>query len=1353
MINIEFVVFLESFRMPECAYCGNNKPEFVCSRCNVMHYCSPECQSGDWELHKNCCSTKPYMRVVSTATHSPRKRHKARHYHKLSRDQSKMLVESAFASQRKYMVNPDAELPADGIFSSVYECVVDNIKNLGQRLYAGIRYLVNIPFEAFKAIQSHVENGMKGFGRLLGLFNAGPFKRKSFSSGSTVLGIEDQQQIQDFWKESLSFTQFLGGLLKTGGNWAKDTVKDVVSNLSDHVLDAYKTFTTTMRLGADILDRTLQIMKMVGKKIIDLLKIVSLNLKEVASGIFSSLANMARKIVEIGEEWKIRICLCTLRVIAFLEKQTKRLLKAPVIETLKGTVGSLVRNIANGFAEIEGKIADYMSALLQNPIVKAIFGIVPEAIRIGSVIYSLYFAFFPTLIGILLQFLTSTIGNYVVKIAHDLAIKLRDFASRTVSAIVGKRSVEPKRILEIDEHAENLLSIPTLSKEQKVALTAARDRYRDEINLYYDGLSEAPGFYDMILDDAENVLRDKPLDTSSKFVQQVFSSQPGQKLYKVVEAQADLNWQCMDNYISAVGGQLKVNNGGGKTSDVLENVTEENVEERIKTLKETIKQMGTNVNYAAVGRQIVDVGQWAQAVEKLATLSRSISDQISAGKKSYTLMWDLGYLTRTAYAIANFWELCARLPLSQLEEGSELLKIVRSGAEFSYKILNDLFKIKDLDQQTARILQPEDISKYGQQFLLIREKITEHYAYQKAHRIIAYTIIGGVIFLVLFVLLKFVWPELLMPGPAASVQNDQKKSIERIFDKSDEQYFLPAENWDAKAAQTTMNAIIESSKPLNDKTIAIIKEISSMASKAKSSIDNLSLKDVISKISDLNSKDELIRLIPKELRAALTDGNNMKFLNLLADIEAGSPVDYQMKITLEKYVEKEVGELGLATRFAIPAVAGCATAIGCPLGVIGGGIWALLAWFTSGPDDKYSKYKIEVTENRWYGWAELFTTGNISSALLDYLNIFADNKPGSDPSRSYDSKLSMKSLTKLVRDQMRDLFKQFYTIRQTQVEAGFLVGITHPYQERRDKAVSAVAKARLDEQMGVTLSSLLTGLDSMKKFSKGIIQELMSTTDVDKMHAAFDSNQLDTVFKAFSPEPRQYLLPDVLGSWAGSTGVPILLLWLGLSLIIWGVTLRYEQNKPLESRTAEQLVSEVKNQAFGAPASSIFRYAFYGITLVLFGWAGFTMISKLLYVFLYYLEDSFESMMTSGLLCVMLYGIAIGIKKGVSAVLALSKKVVETGITIAAPPYALLAKAVGVPVEKLFTAVKGVKEESKQAAEVTEPPKQRQEEPGIKQRKAVQEVPPTVIPEELSQAEIDAKSFLEEMEKGKEKKT
>lgn len=39
----------------KCAKCGKNAC-FMCTNCKTVHYCSRECQKGNWKIHKgNCC--------------------------------------------------------------------------------------------------------------------------------------------------------------------------------------------------------------------------------------------------------------------------------------------------------------------------------------------------------------------------------------------------------------------------------------------------------------------------------------------------------------------------------------------------------------------------------------------------------------------------------------------------------------------------------------------------------------------------------------------------------------------------------------------------------------------------------------------------------------------------------------------------------------------------------------------------------------------------------------------------------------------------------------------------------------------------------------------------------------------------------------------------------------------------------------------------------------------------------------------------------------------------------------------------------------------------------------------------
>ncbi len=39
-----------------CAHCKEEKKKMKkCARCQVVYYCSRECQKKDWKNHKKCC--------------------------------------------------------------------------------------------------------------------------------------------------------------------------------------------------------------------------------------------------------------------------------------------------------------------------------------------------------------------------------------------------------------------------------------------------------------------------------------------------------------------------------------------------------------------------------------------------------------------------------------------------------------------------------------------------------------------------------------------------------------------------------------------------------------------------------------------------------------------------------------------------------------------------------------------------------------------------------------------------------------------------------------------------------------------------------------------------------------------------------------------------------------------------------------------------------------------------------------------------------------------------------------------------------------------------------------------------
>jgi len=42
--------------VPHCFHCGATEPAALCTRCNVVPYCSAECESGGWPTHRELCT-------------------------------------------------------------------------------------------------------------------------------------------------------------------------------------------------------------------------------------------------------------------------------------------------------------------------------------------------------------------------------------------------------------------------------------------------------------------------------------------------------------------------------------------------------------------------------------------------------------------------------------------------------------------------------------------------------------------------------------------------------------------------------------------------------------------------------------------------------------------------------------------------------------------------------------------------------------------------------------------------------------------------------------------------------------------------------------------------------------------------------------------------------------------------------------------------------------------------------------------------------------------------------------------------------------------------------------------------
>ena len=49
-----------SYSPDSCQRCLKPDPIYKCGRCNFVVYCSEQCQSTDWPVHRNCCNTPRY---------------------------------------------------------------------------------------------------------------------------------------------------------------------------------------------------------------------------------------------------------------------------------------------------------------------------------------------------------------------------------------------------------------------------------------------------------------------------------------------------------------------------------------------------------------------------------------------------------------------------------------------------------------------------------------------------------------------------------------------------------------------------------------------------------------------------------------------------------------------------------------------------------------------------------------------------------------------------------------------------------------------------------------------------------------------------------------------------------------------------------------------------------------------------------------------------------------------------------------------------------------------------------------------------------------------------------------------
>jgi len=56
MIQVKWTKTITTIR--RCQYCFKSDDKLSkCSSCNVVHYCSKECQKGDWKTHKEYCKS------------------------------------------------------------------------------------------------------------------------------------------------------------------------------------------------------------------------------------------------------------------------------------------------------------------------------------------------------------------------------------------------------------------------------------------------------------------------------------------------------------------------------------------------------------------------------------------------------------------------------------------------------------------------------------------------------------------------------------------------------------------------------------------------------------------------------------------------------------------------------------------------------------------------------------------------------------------------------------------------------------------------------------------------------------------------------------------------------------------------------------------------------------------------------------------------------------------------------------------------------------------------------------------------------------------------------------------------
>lgn len=1312
--------------MPECISCGKQEAEYVCSHCNRCYYCDKECQKEDWSLHKFSCTTQACIPIIET-TKIPKERLKHRERYRIlsaiPKHDYKKVVDSFFERQHSFAVNSKTEKGNydvnNGIFNYAYDTAIGIIKLIVRKLYAGAKSLVNLPYEAYRALTATTQ---KGFARLAGLFDQNLFSgRPSASPSRREMGIDQHRQLTDFWEQSKNFLSVTWEILKQSGEEIYQMAKDAIEPLMEHVDECIGVTKTLLKRGLEILDTTLLVMKEIASQVVKASKAIWKKLEDIGCAIFSVFAGMANRLIEISDEMRIRISLHALRIITYLEKQSRNFMKSAIVIHLRDQANRFVNFISESFKKVENDVTAYFNSVITNSIVIKLFSVVPAAIRIGSFLMSLYTSFFPTLIGLLLQKAAALFGNAIMKTAYNLCLKLDELGKKMVSSFFGKRTAEKKLFPELDEHLDVIERMPQISKEDKRDVRETYEHYMRQVNRYYERLETVKEFDQMIFEHAERVLRNESIDTLTPSGQAVFNSPQAHYVEPIINSYFVSNYSCFLAYLSLLEANLPVKDpvppGDGKDveekkKDPAEVLNE--VETKVKTLAEYAKELTEYFDKEAEGQLLKLYKEIQEFVDKIAEQRRQVGQKAT----DYQCMQAANISESNVLgAITNFWE---KLISYQKSKPTNILIVnaIQQGAKLSFQLLTDVFGILDYKESTIQYIVPLEYAAFGERTKALTKLITEFYIRRQCNLTIKLFLIGGLVAFGLLFLLNA--GNAFNYQPPRRTKNEQKQSVDMVFNLDTSTNYLPASQYDRERFRADIYNIIDSTNTENEKLTSVGEKFNQMYKRTSEYFDGF--KNISQFSNELigveTSTTGISKLVPRNMQQSMFSS---EVVNLISAIE-NAPESAVVKVDLTNYVN--YGATGKAGHVLLPFLVCTATAgLACPIAI---GASVLSAIYHYANNTNYNKYYVSIEDPGYFHTSTLFST-DITGGFLDFIDIFPN------PTVETRASINVPQFKANAINKLRALYNDLLFQRKTQVDVSFVLGLSKPMIDLRNKYADKVSRLRLEEQYSPFIAGLLNGLSTFKSATGETVKTLLGTRDVDEIKRTLNI-QDSLLGTAFAPPEYTMTGAQVFGNWLQEVFAPAFLITIGLICLITAISLYLESGKTTINLTSEQLASQTADSFLftDLPISPFFRYLNYIVLAGFAAWIGSSLLYKFMHMFFHFLLTGVEEVFSLVFAAMLSVGTVAGIKWIVLKTLKVSEFVANRVAEVALPISTIaryfplqLGQTLGV-LQQEISAPKKVPTEEEQKME-------KKEETEVRQRIPTEKKPEEETPAQIAQ--------------------